>query len=116
MKLFWRDDEYDSLFAVHPPTRAKAPTLIESRSIARHLGRSTGSVRSQWDDARSVVCGNKSAASRALRDYLMRGGFAAGEVAPPLGPSRQSSQGTPPSTDQAGPLKPRVNWRKPIST
>ncbi|MEO8230321.1 MAG: hypothetical protein ABI628_11255 [Chloroflexota bacterium] len=75
MKVFWRDDEYDVLFQAYPPDRAKAPTMIESRSIARRLGRSTGSVRSQWDDARSVVCGNKSAASRALRDYLARGGF-----------------------------------------
>ncbi len=74
MKVFWRDDEYDILFAAHPPDRAKAPTLIESRSIARRLGRSTGSVRSQWDDARSVACGNKSAASQALRDYLVRRG------------------------------------------
>ena len=72
MKMFWRDDEYDMLFATHPPDRAKAPTMIESRVIARRLGRSTGAVRSQWDDARSVVCGNKSAASQALRDYLAR--------------------------------------------
>jgi hypothetical protein len=75
MKAFWRDDEYDVLFAAHPPDRAKAPTMIESRLIARRLERSTGSVRSQWDDARSVVCGNKSAASHALRDYLVRYGF-----------------------------------------
>ena len=75
MKMFWRDDEYDLLFTAHPPDRAKAPTEIESRVIARRLGRSTGSVRSQWDDARSAACGNKSAASQALRDYLARHGF-----------------------------------------
>jgi hypothetical protein len=74
VKRFWRDDEYDVLFERHPPDRAKAPTHIESRVIARRLGRTTGAVQSQWDDARSVVCGNKSAASRSLRAYLGRRG------------------------------------------
>ena len=30
--------------------------------------------------------------------------------------SRQRRNGTPPSTGQDGPLKPSVNWLKPIST
>jgi hypothetical protein len=90
MKVFWRDDDYDVLFHTHPPDRAKAPTMIESRVIARRLGRSTGSVRSQWDDARSVVCGNKSAASQALRDYLARGGFVRNASEGPPGHQRSA--------------------------
>lgn len=66
----WSSAEYDVLFAAHPPTGPTAPTIVEARRIANRLRRSTGAVRSQWDDARSLVLGNRTAASRELRIYV----------------------------------------------
>jgi hypothetical protein len=66
----WSSAEYDVLFAEHPPTLPTAPTIIEARRIANRLRRSTGAVRTQWDDARSLVLGNPTAASRVLRSYV----------------------------------------------
>jgi hypothetical protein len=66
----WSSAEYDVLFTDHPPTLPTAPTIIEARRIANRLRRSTGAVRSQWDDARSLVLGNPTAASRVLRSYV----------------------------------------------
>jgi hypothetical protein len=70
MRERWSTGEYDILFADHPPTRPTAPTVVDARLIARRLGRSTGAVRSQWDDARSLLLGNRTAASRELRSYV----------------------------------------------
>jgi hypothetical protein len=66
----WSTAEYDVLFADHPPTHSTAPTVIEARRIANRLRRSSGAVRSQWDDARSLILGNRTAASRELRTYV----------------------------------------------
>ena len=72
MRERWSAGEYDTLFANHPPTRPVAPTIAEARRIADRLRRSTGAVRSQWDDARSLVLGNPTAASVELRSYVER--------------------------------------------
>jgi hypothetical protein len=74
----WRDADFDLLFAAHPPTIARAPKPNEARAVARALRRSTGAVRSQWDDARSAVLSNQTAASRSLREYLTRRGWLPG--------------------------------------
>jgi len=66
----WSTRDYDILFANHPPTHPRAPTLIEARRIADRLRRSTGAVRTQWDDARSLVLGNPTAASFELRSFV----------------------------------------------
>jgi hypothetical protein len=73
----WREPDFDILFADHPPTRARAPKPNEARVIARALRRTTGAVRSQWDDARSAVLNNQTAASRSLLDYLAGRGWLA---------------------------------------
>jgi hypothetical protein len=70
MQVRWSTRDYDILFANHPPTHARAPTLIEARRIADRLRRSTGAVRTQWDDARSLVLGNPTAASLELRSFV----------------------------------------------
>jgi hypothetical protein len=70
MRERWSPDDYDILFEDHPPTLPTAPTIVEARRIADRLRRSTGAVRSQWDDARSLVLGNETAASNELRSYL----------------------------------------------
>jgi hypothetical protein len=72
MRARWSAGEYDTLFANHPPTRPVAPTIHEARRIADRLRRSTGAVRSQWDDARSLILGNETAASVELRSYVER--------------------------------------------
>jgi hypothetical protein len=66
----WTTGDFDILFQANPPTIPTAPTANEARLIARRLVRSTGAVRSQWDDARSLVLGNQTAASRELRTYV----------------------------------------------
>jgi hypothetical protein len=71
----WQEADFDLLFAAHPPTSARAPKPNEARAVARTLRRSTGAVRSQWDDARSAVLNNQTAASRSLREYLARRGW-----------------------------------------
>jgi hypothetical protein len=70
MRERWSARDYDTLFANHPPTLPVAPTIVEARRIADRLRRSTGAVRSQWDDARSLVLGNESMASDELRSYV----------------------------------------------
>jgi hypothetical protein len=70
MRQRWSPTDYDVLFSSHPPTQATAPTNVEARRIADRLRRSTGGVLSQWDDARSIVLGNPSMASRDLRSYI----------------------------------------------
>jgi hypothetical protein len=66
----WTRREYDRLFRDYPPTEAHAPTRVEAEGIGHELGRTTGAIVAQWDDARSLILGNKSAASLQLRDYL----------------------------------------------
>jgi len=66
----WSTRDYEILFANHPPTHSRAPTLVEARRIADRLRRSTGAVRTQWDDARSLVLGNPTAASFELRTFV----------------------------------------------
>ena len=70
MRDRWSPQEYDVLFANHPPTLPAAPTIPEARRIADRLRRSTGAVRSQWDDARSLVLGNATMASVELRLFV----------------------------------------------
>jgi hypothetical protein len=72
MRARWTTGDYDTLFEQHPPTLPAAPTVIEARRIADRLRRSTGAVRSQWDDARSLVLGNETMASDDLRTYVER--------------------------------------------
>ena len=71
----WQIRDYDVLFQDHPPTEAAAPNRGECDRLALALGRSRGAVFAQWEDARSVVLGNKSAASQPLREYLHRRGW-----------------------------------------
>lgn len=70
MRDRWSTRDYEILFANHPPTDSGAPNLIEARRIADRLRRSTGAVRTQWDDARSLVLGNRTAASFELRSFV----------------------------------------------
>lgn len=70
MRERWSVQDYEILFAKHPPTLATAPTVTEARRIADRLRRSTGAVRSQWDDARSLVLGNATMASVELRSFV----------------------------------------------
>ena len=70
MRDRWSTGDYEILFANHPPTHAQAPTIVEARRIADRLRRSTGAVRTQWDDARSLVLGNPTAASVELRSFV----------------------------------------------
>lgn len=66
----WTRAEYERLFRDHPPTESHAPTKEEAAAIGTVLGRTTGAIRSQWDDARSLILGSKPDASEQLRDYL----------------------------------------------
>ena len=70
MQERWSTRDFEILFANHPPTHSRAPTLIEARRIADRLRRSTGAVRTQWDDARSLVLGSPTAASMELRSFV----------------------------------------------
>lgn len=71
----WTEREYDVLFAGHPPTQPSRPTAGECDVLGRELGRSPGAIAAQWNDGRSLVLGQVGAASRALRDYLVRRGW-----------------------------------------
>jgi hypothetical protein len=71
----WTDDEYEAIFRGRPPTEPEAPSAEETERLADELGRSAGAIRAQWDDARSLVLGQRNAASAALRDYLTRRGW-----------------------------------------
>ena len=70
MRERWSTNDYEVLFANHPPTHRQAPTVIEARRIADRLRRTTGAVRTQWDDARSLVLGNPTMASLELRSFV----------------------------------------------
>lgn len=71
----WTDTDYDRLFRDHPPTEPIAPKGGEAAHLAIDLGRTTGAISAQWNDARSAVLGQKSAASQGLRAYLRRRGW-----------------------------------------
>jgi hypothetical protein len=62
----WIEPDYDRLFRDHPPTEPTAPRGDELQRIARDLGRSTGAISAQWNDARSSVLGSRSATSEGL--------------------------------------------------
>lgn len=65
----WTIDDYDLLFATHPPTQSRAPSAEEAVTLGEQLGRTGDAVKAQWQDARDLVLGSKSAASQQLRDY-----------------------------------------------
>jgi hypothetical protein len=69
------EPDYDRLFRSHPPTEPAAPRGDDLQRIARDLGRSTGAISAQWDDARSAILGGRSAASEGLVSYLARRGW-----------------------------------------
>jgi hypothetical protein len=71
----WTEPMYEAIFREHPPTQPTAPTRAECEALGRALGLSHGAVAAQWNDARSVVLDQKSAASNRLRDYLVRRGY-----------------------------------------
>jgi len=71
----WPRKEYDRPFRDHPPTSPHAPSRAEAKAIGDELGRSTGAIVAQWDDARSLILGNKTDASLPLRDYLRDRGW-----------------------------------------
>jgi len=66
----WNEAEYDVLFRDHPPTRPNAPDLATSRAIARTIRRTPDAVSAQWNDARSAVLDDSTAASPGLLGYL----------------------------------------------
>ena len=66
----WNEAEYDVLFREHPPTSRHAPDLAACRAIARTIRRTPDAVIAQWNDARSAVLDNSTAASQGLLDYL----------------------------------------------
>jgi hypothetical protein len=71
----WENREYDVLFANHPPTEPTAPTADECDALGAQLDRSRGAILAQWDDARSLILGQKSAASEQLGDYVRARGW-----------------------------------------
>jgi hypothetical protein len=71
----WTTREYDRLFRDHPPTQPHAPLGGELDALASEFGRSTKAVFAQWDDARSAVLDNQTAASGQLLGYLRRRGW-----------------------------------------
>lgn len=68
----WTEAEYEELFGKHPPTASRCPTTDECIAMGASLRRTPGAIKAQWDDGRSMVLGQVSAASTGLRDYLMR--------------------------------------------
>jgi hypothetical protein len=66
----WNEAEYDVLFRHHPPTSPHPPDLGASRAIGRTIDRTPAAVIAQWNDARSAVLRNATAASQGLLDYL----------------------------------------------
>jgi len=73
----WLEPEYDELFAAHPATDERAPTLEEAAALSLTSRRHTAAaIRAQWDDARSFLLGQRNASSEALRDYVVGKGWA----------------------------------------
>ena len=71
----WEIRDYELLFRDRRPTQPTAPTVEECEALGARLDRSRGAVKAQWDDARELVLGSKSAASEALRDYVRSRGW-----------------------------------------
>jgi hypothetical protein len=71
----WTETEYERLFREHSPTEPHAPSRDECAAIGASLRRTPGAIQGQWDDGRSVVLGQTTAASSGLRDYLVRRGW-----------------------------------------
>jgi hypothetical protein len=71
----WSDDDYEAIFLGGPPTGAEAPSAPDCERLSLALGRSPAAILAQWDDGRSLVLGQRSAASAPLRDYLVRRGW-----------------------------------------
>lgn len=71
----WTHAEYQLLFEHWPPTDPSAPPRNEVDHLVQSLNRTSGAVLAQWNDARSSVLGNKSAASRQLVSYLRSRGW-----------------------------------------
>ena len=67
--------EYEAIFRDHPPTQPTPPARSECESLAAQFGRSPEAISAQWDDGRSLVLGQKTAASARLADYLARRGW-----------------------------------------
>jgi hypothetical protein len=71
----WTEPDYDRLFRDHPPNTPHAPLGDDLAGLAIELSRSAGAIRAQWDDARSAVLRNRTAASEGLLAYLSRRGW-----------------------------------------
>jgi hypothetical protein len=71
----WSEPEYEGIFRAHPPTQPHAPSQAECEQLGEDLDRSWKAIYSQWDDGRSLVLGQTTAASSGLRDYLVRRGW-----------------------------------------
>jgi hypothetical protein len=73
----WNESHFDRLFAAHPPTLPTAPSRAQAAALGRQMGFSEGAVLAHWNDARSVILGQKNASSQGLRAYLVRRGWLA---------------------------------------
>ena len=71
----WSESEYELLFRNHPPTDRHAPTATECAGIGSSIGRTAGAIASQWDDGRSLVLGQRNAASAGLAAWLSLRGW-----------------------------------------
>ena len=71
----WTTREYDRLFRDHPPTEPHAPSGDALDELAAASDRSAKAIYAQWDDARSAVLNNQTAASAQLLGYLRRRGW-----------------------------------------
>ncbi len=71
----WTTGDYEVLFHDDPPTQPHRPAGEGLARLAATLGRSTGAVAAQWDDARTAVLGGKTMASAQLVGYMRRRGW-----------------------------------------
>ena len=71
----WTTSEYERLFRDYPPTEPHAPAGDDLERLADSFERSPKAVFAQWDDARSAVLDNQTAASAQLLGYLRRRGW-----------------------------------------
>jgi hypothetical protein len=75
MSTPWTISQYDLLFRDRAPTQPHAPAGTDLDELAGAFGRSAKAVLAQWDDARSAVLDNRTAASAQLVGYLRRRGW-----------------------------------------
>jgi hypothetical protein len=71
----WTESEYREVFRGHPPVHPHAPEWDTCVVLGIELDRSPGAILAQWEDARGVVLGDRSAASRGLAGYLIDVGW-----------------------------------------